>query len=240
MLKSIKIYITSVLLVFTLPVVFFSDCFAQADTIALQLNHQKFDVQEWNELRSKPEFNYHPQANAFFDWLGEIFGSFLRSMLGKDFKMVNTKWIDYVTYAAAIAIFIWFLIKVIKAEKGWLFYKSKDTEKQNPVFTEEDIQGSNLDEAIAKAIKAEDYRLAVRYLFLSNLSNLNNLQLIQWAPDKTNRDYSSELKKKEYAETFKENALAFERIWYGEYIPDKELFDKLIEGFRSFDRRLAR
>ncbi|MBO9701524.1 MAG: hypothetical protein J7604_15040 [Sporocytophaga sp.] len=240
MLKSIKIYITSVLLVFTIPVLFFSDCFAQADTIALQLNQQKFDVQEWNELRSEPEFNYHPQANAFFDWLGEIFGSFLRSLFSKDFKMGNTKWIDYVIYAIAIAIFIWFLIKVIKADKGWLFCRSKEAEKQNPVFTEEDIQGSNLDEAIAKAIKDEDYRLAVRYLFLSNLSNLNSLQLIQWAPDKTNRDYSRELKKKEYSETFKENASAFERIWYGEYIPDKHLFEKLREDFRSFDRRVAR
>lgn len=240
MLKSIKIHIVSVLLVFILSVLHFSDCYAQADTIALQLNHQKFNVQDWNELRSDSDFNYHPQANAFFDWLGEVFGSFLRSLFGRDFKMVNTKWIDYLIYAIAIAIFIWFLIKVIKAEKGWLFYRSKDAVKQDPVFTEEDLQGSNLDEAIAKAIKAEDYRLAVRYLFLSNLSNLNNLQLIQWAPDKTNRDYSRELKKREYAETFKENALAFERIWYGEYIPDKQLFEKLSEDFRGFDRMLVR
>jgi len=240
MLKSIKIHIVSFLFVFILPVLFFSDCFAQADTIALQINHQKFNTRDWNELRSEPEFNYHPQANAFFEWLGEIFGSFLRSLFGKDFKMTNTKWIDYVIYAIAAGIFIWFLIKVIKAEKGWLFYRSKDGDEQNPVFTEEDLQSSNLEEAIAKAIKDENYRLAVRYLFLSNLSNLNHLQLIQWAPEKTNRDYSRELKKREYAETFKENALAFERIWYGEYIPDKQLFEKLSEDFRNFDRRLAR
>ncbi len=240
MLKSIKIHVTSVLFVFILSVLFFSDCFAQADTNALQLNHQEFNTKDWNELRSESDFNYHPQANAFFDWLGEIFSSFLRSLFGKDFNIVNIKWVNYVIYAIAIAIFLWFLIKVIKAEKGWLFYRSTEGVKQNPVFTEEDLKGSNLDEAIEKAIKAEDYRLAVRYLFLSNLSNLNTLQLIQWAPDKTNRDYSWELKSRDYAASFKENALAFERIWYGEYIPDKQLFEKLRENFRNFDRRLVK
>lgn len=240
MLKSINIHKAAVLFVFILPVLFFSDCFAQADTIALNLNHHKFNSQDWNELRSEQEFNYHPKANAFFDWLEDIFGSFLRSLFGKDFKMVNTKWINYVIYAIAIAVFLWFLIKVIKAEKRWLFYSNKDEVNHNPVFTEEDINGSDLDDAIEKAIKAEDFRLAVRYLFLSNLSNLNSLQLIQWTPDKTNRDYSREIKKREYSETFKQNALAFERIWYGEYIPDKPLFEKLREDFRNFDRRLAR
>ncbi|GAL87237.1 hypothetical protein MYP_4467 [Sporocytophaga myxococcoides] len=223
-----------------MPVLICSDCFGQTDTIALQLNHRHFDTQDWNELISESEYNYHPQEDAFYDWLGKIIGSFLKTLFDWDFKMVNTKWIEYVIYAVAIAIFLWFLIKVMKAEKGWLFYNSKDSVKQNPIFTEEDIKESDLDEAIERAIKDEDYRLAVRYLFLSNLSNLNNLQLIQWAPDKTNRDYSRELKKREYAEAFNENAGFFERIWYGEYIPDKQLFEKLSEGFRNFDRRLVR
>lgn len=239
--RNIKICVITFAVVFILTKMFYSSCFAQEENSGLHLNHRAFDKQEWNELINDSDFNYHPPKNAFANWLGDLLTSFLRSIFGKDFdyKIESFKWIEYFIYGVAIVVFLWFLIKLIKAEKGWLFYRSKHNAKLDTIFTEEELEGVNLDEAIANAIKAENYRLAVRYLFLSNLSKLNALKLIQWAPDKTNKDYFREIKNKGIAKLFQDNAAAFERIWYGEYVPDRELFDKLKENFKNFDRRLA-
>ena len=70
---------------------------------------------------------------------------------------------------------------------------------------------------ISKAENQQDYRLAIRYHFLRMLKTLTDKNLIDWNPEKTNRDYISEISASELKEQFKDASRIFDYVWYGEF-----------------------
>ncbi len=86
-----------------------------------------------------------------------------------------------------------------------------------------------------------DHRLAVRALFLANLSHLGERGLLKVARFKSNRDYSRELSLKSRSlpgliDAFQENIGLFERAWYGLH----EIGHDAVERFTRNSERIAR
>jgi hypothetical protein len=75
-----------------------------------------------------------------------------------------------------------------------------------------------------------DYRLAIRALYLANLSWLGRRQFLTIAPFKSNRDYWDELRRRAPIEglqqAFLENMRAFERSWYGRHAANAAQIDE--------------
>lgn len=101
-----------------------------------------------------------------------------------------------------------------------------------------DIFGINYQREIDKAIKENNYRLAVRLLFLRLLANLADKRVINYKQDKTNFDYLSQLHRTSYYNDFFRLTRNYEYCWYGQFDIDPEKFAIIKNDFENFDSRL--
>jgi hypothetical protein len=135
-------------------------------------------------------------------------------------------------------LFICFLIYNLFLNKG-NFGKIKKESKVAAV--EEEVDENDMDNDFTslqkKAYKAGDTRLAMRYMFLKMLQNLQQKGQIQFVADKTNAAYATELPDG-YRNDFAALAMYFEYVWYGKLDIEKEVFDKIEIKYNNFLNRI--
>ena len=134
-----------------------------------------------------------------------------------------------------IGFVLYFLIKFLLGKDGNFFF-SKKNKKLNIANQDlqENIHEINFSDSIEKFERQEDYRSAVRYQFLLVLKKLADKKLISWNPEKTNKDYLSELKNKELKSNFKDLAYIFDYVWYGEFEVNQENYIQFKQKFLNF------
>lgn len=101
-----------------------------------------------------------------------------------------------------------------------------------------DIHKITFDEEIARALLQQNYRLAVRLLYLGILKHLNDVRLIEWEIDKTNAEYVGELKNAEQKKVFGGLTRQFEYVWYGDFPLDQQTFREISSRFKDFKEML--
>ena len=95
-----------------------------------------------------------------------------------------------------------------------------------------EVEDKDYHKLIQSALKEQDFRLAIRFGFLSTLKYLHKKELIEWKIDKTNLDYQFELPET-YQDTFAAMSVIYERIWYGDFTADKALFNSMTSKFNE-------
>ncbi len=103
---------------------------------------------------------------------------------------------------------------------------------------EEEVLESDFDKYLAMALAKEDYRAAVRILFLHLLQALHENSWIVWKKDKTNQDFLNETRQRPNYIQFRDLTLAFEIVWYGDQNISKEKYYQLQDIFNSFRNQL--
>jgi hypothetical protein len=104
--------------------------------------------------------------------------------------------------------------------------------------TEEVKPGTDMDNLIAQALRDNNYRLAVRYQYLKNLHKLAEKGFVQYAVDKTNYQYVSELTNAGLRNEFAGITLNYEYVWYGEFEIDAIIYRKLETGFTNLYNKI--
>jgi hypothetical protein len=103
----------------------------------------------------------------------------------------------------------------------------------------DNIEDTDLQGLLQQALQTGDYRKAVRLYYLLLLKQLNAREIIEWKKDKTNREYLAELFARDYHyDEAKHLTLAYERVWYGDYILEPESFRVLIARFENFYNKI--
>jgi hypothetical protein len=132
--------------------------------------------------------------------------------------------------AAALVYFLSANVKVDKSVK---------TDLEFDLFQmEEAVLESDFDRFLRLALEGNDYRVAVRILFLRLLQKLHESEWIIWKKNKTNQDFLNEVRNRENYIQFRDLTLAFEIVWYGDQKITKEQFDQLEYLFNSFQNNL--
>ncbi len=137
----------------------------------------------------------------------------------------------------AVLIFIYFIYRfLLGAEliRSGQNKRLKEAKVINLDSDDEIIKEADLDSLIREAVNDKDYRLAIRYYYLKALKKLIDNGLIEWHPDKTNRDYVNELKQKDLKSIFKHLTFIYDYIWYGKFIPTEEDFRVFKDDFNRF------
>ena len=98
----------------------------------------------------------------------------------------------------------------------------------------DDIETIDAKSGLEIALDAENYREAVRMLFIQLLQVLVLEESIIWKPKKTNRDYLREMSDHEKVAHFRNLVMAYERVWYGSEEIDILYFDLLRTDFERF------
>lgn len=154
---------------------------------------------------------------------------------------------DYETRQNAQNVVLWVLAIAGVILIIWLLTRSEFTSflrgnTKNTPFNfsdlEEDISSIDFNERITKAINVEDYRLAIRWLYLKQLYVLNEKKAINYQPYKTNIDYSHELLNASFLQSFKSISRIYDYVWYGEYPINIKTYQAFESEFKQFEQNL--
>lgn len=99
---------------------------------------------------------------------------------------------------------------------------------------EDQLEQVALEDYIQKAIREENYVLAIRLFYLEALKSLSQAQQIKWKKDKTNSDYIKEMKGSDFFTPFQNITQLFERAWYGNQWLDAATFRQIVPHFEEF------
>ncbi len=209
------------------------------DSSVVQIKH--FDDAELARLKQKPQFQYNSEASGpslwsrFWRWFWHLFDNIDLSP-GKSLLGTFLKYLFLVLGLAALAFLV---LRVAGVDISGLF-KRKPADAGVPYSeTLENIHEINFDTDIDAAIAQQNYRLAVRLLYLKALKQLSDAGQIHWKLDKTNTAYIDELTNPNQREAFTVLTRQFEFIWYGEFTINSEAFRNIKTLFANFKNTLA-
>lgn len=184
------------------------------------------------------DFNYETikPRESFWDRLMRKIDRFLNSILGSNlnssFSLGKLLLRIFVIILAGFVIY--FIIRFLIGKNIGFFGKKNSNTEIKDEDLHENIHEINFSDTIAQFENSGEYRLAVRYQFLLILKKLSDKKVISWNPEKTNKEYSYEIKDANLKTQFSDLALIFDYIWYGEFGVDHNSYLKFKEQFQSF------
>lgn len=134
--------------------------------------------------------------------------------------------------------FITFLVLYLQNSNAGLFRKSTSIAEAEIDVDTGDIFSINYQKEIDKAVAMNNYRLAVRLMFLRLLRNLSDKNIIQYQQDNTNFDYMMQLRSSNLYPDFFRLTRNYEYSWYGQFDVDNEKYSIIKKDFDNFERSL--
>ncbi len=217
------------------------------DSVSIAIDTSSILVKKFNDsLQDKysgDEFNYDVAEGEaqnillriirwFFDGLESIFGVHV------DPEIYNI--VEKLIYFILISVALYFIVRLLTGKQATAFFSKKSKEVATVQYEEEHIEQIDLDKRIKDALHQNNFRLAIRYMYLKTLKELSKNKLIEWNFEKTNQDYYKEIKQENVKEHFKSASYLYEYIWYGEFAinqPEfsnaKRIFDTLMRSIPS-------
>lgn len=197
---------------------------------------REFDKKQIEKFRSDKDFDYHEKTTTkskeTLNWLEKLLERLFRDNWSPE---VNNGLFDLVTIIIIVLIMIIVIWALSKAKLKWIITgkgaKSEYTEMYPDI---ENIHEISYEEEIKKAEKENNFRKAIRLHYLKLLKELTDKDCIEWQPQKTNHEYSSELRQTHYAFPFNNLTNWFEYTWYGGFITDESLYLHIKQTFLSF------
>ncbi len=144
-------------------------------------------------------------------------------------------------YIIALLIAVFFIVKALVNKEGnWIFGRSSDKINVNSSEIEQQLMETDFDILINKAIKKQNYRLAIRYQYLKTLKALSQKEFIIWDFEKTNKDYYYELKDLKIKSQFAFVSYIYNYSWYGEFEVNKSTYDEASQAFEQLFKTIKR
>ncbi|WP_430412589.1 DUF4129 domain-containing protein [Kordia sp.] len=231
---------------------FLGTMFATASTAmqTLPLQEDATDVQprtfedDFKDAYDSNDYVYEIEKSEgwftrFVDWLerkiNDLFNLGSRKKAAKYLNVVKL-----VFYGLIIIAVVYFIVRAIMNGEGrWVFGKRSDKKLVQYEDVETNIHIVDFDALIREATLNNDYRLAVRYQYLNMLKKMSNYEIISYDPEKTNLEYTYEIKNDSLREQFQYASYLYNYIWYGEFIIDKSQYDKASNSFNVLLKNIA-
>ncbi|MCA0382764.1 MAG: DUF4129 domain-containing protein [Bacteroidetes bacterium] len=193
-----------------------------------------FGKEDLRQLRQQPDYEYM----AYID-------SLLRHQklepedkkVADDGRELSLEWIRPLLWVLSIVGLLFLLYKLWTDHAGIFkpFDKKKAADQKNVPEDPLMVQGAAA--LAAQAIQQKDYRSAVRYLFIDALARLDEQGLIQRIARKTNQQYLAEIQQPELKELLATMMLQFEYVWYGEFTPSEQQFNRILQTHKQLEAR---
>jgi hypothetical protein len=199
------------------------------------------DTQKLKEILSKPEYQWSEEAppSPLEEWISKQFERFVNWLFGTLEGNISSTglriWQLVLIGLGALAL------AFVLGYVGRHLRKAVTAEAElaaNDRIEENLSAGAALNKAQAMA-NSGDYRMAVRYLYLAALLQLEERGLLRYDRSRTNREYLREINRSGMAQfpglsdNFAEVVEVFDRVWYG-YQPLDQT------GYENFSERVAR
>lgn len=189
-------------------------------------------IAQW---QTEPDFDYNRElvegGTTFTQWLMDQFHELMRDIFGQAWSSDYTWWLLAAVGAVAVGIGIWY---VWRFHPGLFGGQGKEQEAYED--TEDTIYGIDFDAVISQALGREDYREAIRMIYLRSLKSLSDSQQIDWQPFKTPSQYVRELSAAcslrsggatANPTAFRALTTHFLRVRYGNFPATRALYDEV-------------
>ena len=201
------------------------------DNGQIEIYKKEISKNRIENYRQQKDFNYdhsEVKVTGFFERIQMLISRWL-SFISKSLGVI---W--YLRYFIIGGLIILLIYIITKSNASGLFRPHKKV-MQMPFAENLNPESVNWEEEIRNALKMGEYRLAVRYHFLSALKSLSKNELITWKAEKTNYDYISEIKNSQVKSNFSELSKLYEAIWYGNFPIVQEEYASIGQDFEQFN-----
>ncbi len=204
---------------------------SQADTGVLRTISES----KWNKLKEDKAFIYtkekkketKPHTTSYHPPPLHSIGNFFNAGL---FKLLMF---------LVVGILLFFILRhLFLNEESNLFNKRRKKLKTSDEPFENIEVFSEWELALKNALAKNDYRLAVRVLYLETLQKLHQQGLITFEQEKTNWDYVTQLSGTLHTQSFTTLTTYFDYIWYGNFLIDSEKYHTVETLYRNFQREI--
>jgi hypothetical protein len=133
-------------------------------------------------------------------------------------------------------IIIFIILKIVLGF-DYQFWKTNNVskrKKENLIYEDEDIHDVDLATLLQQAIDNQNFRLAIRYYYLTSLKSLSTKKMIAYHKDKTNSEYLFEIENTALRSQFSYISYVYSYVWYGEFPIDAQNFKAAQQKYQSF------
>jgi hypothetical protein len=188
-----------------------------------EIQVQKFDKQKWKEIVGDADYNEDERkqstAPAIPPWGGAVL-----------------KIVSYGIILGIIIFLLYFIIKNVSIGPG---IERTTLQADSIEKAVDNIRDVDLDQLLLQARAEGNLRLSIRLYYLRMLKRLDEAGIIGWKKDKTNRDYLTELFRKDYHyDEVRTLTRSYEEVWYGEHDLTESDFQSLSAHFETVFAKL--
>lgn len=188
------------------------------------IEQKNFDTEQIEKYRADKDFDYteKKQEQGFFakvwNWFMRILQRFFEWLFGVERATGALEAFLTVLPYLILAVVLYFLLRFfLKVDSNSLKLNGAKKTTINLTEEEELIKNEDIQSLIDKAIANKNYRLAIRYYYLSILQKLAAKEFIEWQQEKTNEDYIKEIEKPTIKDKFTKSTLLYDFVWYGNF-----------------------
>lgn len=190
---------------------------------AVAIDTLKTDTAMLNALRNNPDFGYSRELvqvkSSTWQWMSDRLADWYQSLFNSVFPNENN-W--YLWFIAAVMV-IGIIIAIVMVRNRNLL-RQKENNDSGYVVTDDTIYGIDFEQQIEAALGRDDYRTALRMIYLQTLKWLDDNHHIHWQPQKTPSQYVREYR----CAPFNTLTTLFIRIRYGGFEADQALVDEAL------------
>ena len=190
---------------------------------AVAIDTLKTDSAMLNALRNNPDFGYSRELvqvkSSTWQWMSDRLADWYQSLFNSVFPNENN-W--YLWFIAAVMV-IGIIIAIVMVRNRNLLRRKENTDS-GYVVTDDTIYGIDFEQQIEAALGRDDYRTALRMIYLQTLKWLDDNHHIHWQPQKTPSQYVREYR----CAPFNTLTTLFIRIRYGGFEADQALVDEAL------------
>ena len=188
---------------------------------------QKFLNDDFYLYDTEPSVSPESFWQRIWSWINKIIFEFFY-LLNKGGNIVS-----FIFYGLILALLIFIILKLIGVSPHRIFLRTKKIKVPDIPVYDEDINALDFNKIISEAIEKEDYRKAVRFLYIKFLKILSDTEYIEWKPEKTNKDYNKEMRNTKLYKNFMNLTRIYDYVWYGEFKIKALFFNSVNKEFKS-------
>lgn len=230
--------------IFVILLLFFSiSVIAQTDTIRQsvpvmqsQAKNVEFripDEKKIEEYKKDPRFHYQVKEKEL-SWWDKVKYRIFRAINNFFGSVANSGVLTVVIVVVIVLVICLIIMKLYGVNFRTLIGRKKMDTPDIDIYTE-NVHEMNFDVLITNALKNKDYRLAIRFLYLKNLKQLSDKDIIIWSANKTNYSYQFEINDNALRSKFLETTLIFDYVWYGEFVVSEEQFSDIYSRMNNLN-----
>jgi len=200
------------------------------------------------QLKNQEDFWYVPAIEkiedrlktdaAFRDSLLKAGNNEITDENKKDFTQQT--WFHFIIWFVIISVFLGAIIYFLLQNKISFFSKEAVSSSQSSeTDAHEDIFNLAYNDRIKKAETEQNYRVAVRLIFLQTLKLLSDTNHIKYQPDYTNLNYLQQLHQSNLYNDFSKITRSYEYVWYGKFEISSEAYASLKKDFLMLQNKIA-